>query len=93
RYIGKGLIVLDAGLRVNSVYQHHQAGKDWKREAIVQGAGFGMGLTAATLLISAIAVATPLGLVLVIATAGATALGVDVLTKAGVGKLYDGLTK
>ncbi|MGH1441635.1 MAG: hypothetical protein ACRBBR_16090 [Cellvibrionaceae bacterium] len=33
RYVGKGLIVLDADLRVNSVYQHHQAGKDWKQEA------------------------------------------------------------
>jgi len=52
-----------------------------------------MGLTAATLLISAIAVATPFGLVLVIAAAGATALSVDTLTKAGVGKLYDGLKK
>jgi len=85
--------VLDAGLRVNSVYQHHQAGKDWKREAVVQSAGFTMGLTAATLLISAIAVATPLGLVLVIATAGATALGVDWGTKVLAGKIYDNITK
>lgn len=93
RYVGKGLIVLDAGLRVNSVYQHHQAGKDWKREAVVQGAGFGMGLLAASALITIISVATPLGLVMVIAAAGATALGIDILTKAGAGKIYDGLVK
>jgi hypothetical protein len=91
RYVGKGLIVLDAGLRVNSVYHHHQAGKDWKREAVVQGAGFGMGLYAASTLITLISVATPLGLVIVIAVAGATALGVDLVSKNVAGRVYDGL--
>lgn len=85
--------MLGAGLRVNSVYQHHQAGKDWKREAVVQSAGFGMGLVAASALITIISVATPLGLVMVIAAAGATALGIDLLTKAGTGMIYDGLVK
>jgi hypothetical protein len=59
----------------------------------VQGAGFGMRLYAASTLITLISVATPLGLVIVIAVAGATALGVDLVSKNVAGRVYDGLIR
>jgi hypothetical protein len=89
RYAGKGLVVLDAGLRVNSVYQHYQTGKDWKREAVVQTAGFAAGISVATAFITMVSVATPLGLVLAIAVSGAAAFGVDWGAKTVSGIAYD----
>jgi hypothetical protein len=50
-----------------------------------------MRLYAASTLITLISVATPLGLVIVIAVAGATALGVDLVSKNVAGRVYDGL--
>ena len=93
RYAGKGLIVLDAGLRVNSVYHHYQSGKDWKREAVVQSAGFAAGLTVASFVITALTVSTPFGLILLILAGGASAVAIDSFVKKLGGLVYDKLLR
>lgn len=42
-HVGKGLIVLDAGIRANGVYNTYQQGGNWQREAAIQTTGFGLG--------------------------------------------------
>ncbi len=93
RYVGKRLIVLDAGLRVNSVYQAARTNQDWVREAVVQTSGFAAGLTAAGVVITMIAVSSPFGLVLAIGFSGAAAFGIDVAVKQFSGEIYDRLLK
>ena len=44
--LGNGVIALDAGLRIDSVYQDYRAGKDWQRSAVMQTTGFGFGTAA-----------------------------------------------
>lgn len=42
-YAGKGLIALDAGIRINGVRNTYKQGGNWQREAAIQAAGFGFG--------------------------------------------------
>ncbi len=42
-YTGKGLIALDAGIRINGVHNTYKQGGDWQREAVIQTTGFGAG--------------------------------------------------
>lgn len=42
-YAGKGLVALDAGLRVHGVNKVHEHGGNWQREATIQATGFGLG--------------------------------------------------
>jgi hypothetical protein len=42
-FAGKGIIILDAGLRVNHVRQDYYKGKDWQRTAVAETTGFGLG--------------------------------------------------
>lgn len=45
-YTGKGLIALDAGIRINGVHNTYKQGGNWKREAAIQTGGFVSGTTA-----------------------------------------------
>lgn len=40
-YAGKGLVVLDAGIRANGVYSTYKTGGDWQREAAIQTTAYG----------------------------------------------------
>lgn len=42
-YTGKGLIALDAGIRINGVHNTYKQGGNWQREAAIQATGFGAG--------------------------------------------------
>ena len=42
-YTGKGLIALDAGIRINGVHNTYKQGGNWQREAAIQTTGFGAG--------------------------------------------------
>lgn len=42
-YAGKGLVALDAGVRVHRVNNVYKQGGNWQREATIQTTGFGMG--------------------------------------------------
>jgi hypothetical protein len=44
--LGKGLIVLDAGIRAGNVHVDYLAGANWQKRAAVETAGFGMGTAA-----------------------------------------------
>tara|TARA_R110001583_G_scaffold37034_1_gene121281 strand:- start:215 stop:1243 length:1029 start_codon:yes stop_codon:yes gene_type:complete len=75
--LGKGLIVLDAGIRVGNVHVDYLAGANWQKRAAVETAGFGLS-TAAGLATGAAIVeaglgiallATPVGWVIIIGTA------------------------
>lgn len=43
RYVGNGMVVLDAGFRAREVQRMHSSGGNWQREASVQATGFGLG--------------------------------------------------
>ena len=72
--LGKGLIVLDAGIRANNVHTGYLSGKDWQKRAAVETAGFGVsaaaGIAAGTaVIVSGLAIAllaTPVGWVIII---------------------------
>ncbi|AZG73402.1 hypothetical protein [Shewanella livingstonensis] len=77
--LGKGLIVLDAGIRAGNVHVDYLAGANWQKRAAVETAGFGMG-TAAGLWAGQVVVssasglglallATPVGWVIIIGAA------------------------
>jgi hypothetical protein len=96
RIAGRGLLVLDAGIRANKVRQVYNQGGDWLRTATVETVGmtfgFGAGVIttyAATMLLAA----TPVGwVVLVAAGIGAgylAATKADDLGKEIAGKIYD----
>ena len=86
--LGKGLIVLDAGIRAGNVHTDYVSGKDWQKRAAVETAGFGtsaiFGITAGTATIKAglgiALLATPVGWVFIIGAS--IAVGI-VAAKAG----------
>ncbi|WP_018694579.1 hypothetical protein [Algicola sagamiensis] len=77
--LGKGALVLDAGLRVNNVLKDKEAGKDWQKTAVKETVGFaagaGLGILAGTAVVAAGAflAVTPVGWFVVIA--GSLAVG------------------
>lgn len=104
-FAGNGLIVLDAGLRVNTVRNSYNSNRDWQRELAVQTAGFGAGgaaglaagqLTATGLTTAAVAIGlavTPVGWVIIVGTAIAVGfVAASTFDNAGqelAGKIYD----
>ena len=72
--LGKGLIVLDAGIRANNVHTGYLSGKDWQKRAAVETAGFGVsaaaGIAAGTAVresgLAIALLATPVGWVFII---------------------------
>ncbi|SEA86725.1 hypothetical protein [Alkalimonas amylolytica] len=98
--VGRGMLVLDAGIRVSDVRQVQQDGGDWHRSLAQQMTGFGLGGAAAMSLgglavqaLTVMLMATPYGWVYVIVggvvvglTAGYLA---DAWGKWAAGTLYD----
>src|SRR5690606_15373044 len=93
-YTGKGLIALDAGIRINGVHNTYKQSGNWKREAVVQSAGFVAG-TAAGLYIGSQVVAgltaiglalTPVGWVVLIGAGLAAGFGAAYLADNGLQK-------
>jgi len=81
--VGKGAIMLDAGLRVRNVKKTHGHGDNWQREAAIQTTGFGFGGAAALSAGKAVAggmvsiglAATPAGWVVMIGVGVAVGFG------------------
>jgi hypothetical protein len=73
-FLGKSLIMLDAGVRAGNVHVDYLSGKNWQKRAAVEATGFGtsavFGIAAGTAAIKAglgiALLATPLGWVLII---------------------------
>ena len=100
-YTGKGLIALDAGIRINGVHNTYKNGGNWQREAAIQTAGFGAG-TAAGLAIGKGVIAgltmiglglTPVGWVVLIGVGVSAGFGAayisDGIAQKGASWLYD----
>ncbi len=102
KYVGRGVVAVDLGMRVNRVHEQHEARGDWQRSAVTEAAGFvisgmaGVALTgAAVQTLNVIALATPAGWVLVLggaALAGVITAG-SILAGTGTeyvaGSIYD----
>ncbi len=77
--LGKGLIVLDAGIRAGKVHTDYLSGKDWQKRAAVETAGFGtstfFGIAAGQATVTAASglgialLATPVGWVIIVGAA------------------------
>lgn len=67
--LGKGLIVLDAGIRAGNVHTDYVSGENWQKRAAVESAGFGLG-TAAGLATGAAVIKAGLGIALLATPAG-----------------------
>lgn len=93
RIVGPGFILLDGYLRTNKVY-HLKKSNDpsWKKQAFVQSAAFIVGLIAGGL-ISAVLVATPLGLVIGLVIGGAAAVAADHVMAGFIEQIYDWVAK
>jgi hypothetical protein len=102
RVAGRGLLVLDAGIRINKVRQTHNQGGDWVRTATVETVGMGFGFAAGYLTTTAVLgtasslmlAATPVGWAILIV--GGITLGylaattLDDRAKSIAGQIYDG---
>jgi hypothetical protein len=93
RYAGNGLIVIDAGLRVQKVRGMYNSGGDWQRQAVMETTGFGLGGAAGLVVgntvvsgLTALGLAvTPVGWVVMIGLAAAAGFGAGYVMD-GVGK-------
>lgn len=82
-YAGKGLIVLDAGIRISGVHNTYKQGGNWQREAAIQATGFGFGgasgLAAGNLVVAGLTTIglglTPVGWVVLIGIGVAVGFG------------------
>ncbi|MCF6325449.1 MAG: hypothetical protein L3J89_14220 [Gammaproteobacteria bacterium] len=97
KVIGKGIIVLDLGVRAYDVNNVREAGGDWERAAFVEsfgfaasiGAGsFGIAIGAATFLAM-----TPVGWVAIIVTTAAASLWMNGKGKELGNSIYDDVKK
>jgi hypothetical protein len=85
---GPVFIALDGVFRTNSVIEKYNANDPtWKREAVVQSAGFTFGIAAGAVIGGAIAL-SPIGLAAGLVVGGAAALGADIGVKIAVEKIY-----
>lgn len=90
RVLGPGLVVLDGGLRAKGVYKQYKANDPgWKREAVVQSAGFVMGLGSAGLIGGAVLMIVPGGFLLAIVAGGIAALATDAGVQKIASTVYD----
>lgn len=67
--LGKGLIVLDAGVRAGNVHTDYLAGRNWQKRAVVETTGFGLG-SAAGLAVGAATIKAGLGIALLATPVG-----------------------
>ncbi len=87
RIAGKGIIMLDLGLRGRTIYNQWESGGAWQRELFGQTVGFGASFISAGIAFSLML--GPFGVVLAIILAGVVAVGADYLGK-GLGyKVFD----
>lgn len=70
---GKGLVVLDAGLRVNKIQDTYEQGGNWQKELAKEMTGFGMGVAAGAYLGTVITASLT---ILLIATPGGWAIAI-----------------
>ena len=104
-YAGNGMIILDAGIRVNRVHSSYNNGEDWHKELSMQTTGFGTGAAigilagraSTTLLttgLTAIGLTLgPVGWLVIIGTSVAAGYYAgkyaDKLAQGAAGKIYD----
>ena len=70
-FLGKGLILIDAGVRAGNVHIDYLSGRDWQRRAAVEATGFGFGAAAGVIAGQAvITTATGLGIALLATPVG-----------------------
>ena len=70
-FLGKGLIVIDAGVRAGNVHIDYLSGRNWQRRAAVEATGFGFGTAAGLLAGGAVVqIATGLGIALLATPVG-----------------------
>lgn len=106
KYVGRGLVAIDLGMRANRVQEAYEGGGDWHRQAFVEAAGFGFGFGAGTVLTAAtgsalelIVLATPAGWALIVgglAAVGVVAVGSMAgsrLGELGSGRIYDDVVR
>lgn len=93
RVAGPGLILVDGGLRANSVYSAWQNDDpEWTRMAVVEGGSFAMGIGVGVAVGFVMAI-TPVGLAVAIVAGGAVAVGADHVFKRFFSFLYDQVTR
>lgn len=98
---GTGFVILDAGVRANTVYNDYQAGKDWQRSAVVETTSMGFSVATAAVTTDAVIAAgiaiglcaTPVGWVVAIGLGAVAAYfsasAVNGVTANLAGQLYD----
>lgn len=90
---GKGIIILDAGIRTDNVYNNYKAGRDWQRSAVIETTSFGLS-TAAGLYVGAEVVAAGVGIALAMGPIGWVILiGVGIGAGYTAGKIIDSFGK
>jgi hypothetical protein len=99
--LGKGLIVLDAGIRAGNVHTDYVSGKNWQKRAAVETAGFGFGTyaglaTGAAVIEAGLGIAllaTPIGWIIVIGASVAVGIVAaksgDIAGKFAANQAYD----
>jgi hypothetical protein len=99
--LGRGLLIVDAGVRVGKVHNDYLVGRNWQRKAAVEATGFGFGAAAGLIVgaeiittgLSIAMLATPVGWVFVIGSSLAlgilAAKGGDALGQLAAEKTYD----
>ena len=101
RYAGNGLILLDAGIRVQKVRGAYDSGGDWQRQAVLETTGFGFGGAAGLFVGNSVVsglttlglAVTPVGWVVMIGLAATIGFGAayyaDKKAKSVAGLIYD----
>ncbi|WP_221797152.1 hypothetical protein [Oceanobacter mangrovi] len=88
---GPGFIAFDGALRYNKVYQmRRNNNSQWKREAVIQGAGFAAGILAGVI-IGAMIVPTAAGVAFGLVVAGGAAYIADKAVSIISSRIYDGV--
>ncbi|MEW8256181.1 MAG: hypothetical protein AB2747_17625 [Candidatus Thiodiazotropha taylori] len=89
RIAGPAFIVIDGVFRAKSVIDKYNTNDpSWKREAVVQSAGFTAGMAAGVAIGAAIAF-SPIGLVVGVVVGGAAAIGADIGVKVVAEIIYE----
>jgi len=90
---GKGMIALDAGIRMDNVYMDYKAGKNWQRTAAIEATGFGLG-TAAGIATGTKVITAGMGIALALGPVGWVILiGVGIGAGYVAGKTVDNIGK
>jgi len=90
---GKGIIALDAGIRLDNVYKEYKAGENWQRTAAVEATGFGLG-TAVGVFTGTKVITAGMGIALALGPVGWVILiGVGIGASYVAGKTADNIGK